>query len=298
MNSKTFLLNIFMKHHIIPGIILISAMALSSCSTQKLASNGTDDDVYNGQAKAGEAPVYAERPVYRDENEPAEDGYEDDYYTGDDDYYYYDDYASRINRFGYFSPFGYYDNMYYGYTPYGPSYGIGLGWNSWGGWNAGFGLGFGGYGYSPWGYGYGGGLGYGYGGYYSPYSYWGTGWGGYPYWGIYSAYRNTNPRPYLGSGVPSRGYRPGMPSRTSVNGMYPGVRSAGAAGRGVRTNSAGRVARPASDGGRTARPSYTPPSRPTYTPPSNSGGGRSSGGGSFGGGGGGGRSGGGRGGRN
>ncbi|RYY33590.1 MAG: hypothetical protein EOP46_15980, partial [Sphingobacteriaceae bacterium] len=126
-----------MKRHIIPGIILVSAIALSSCSTQKVASGKIDDDVYGTRARAGNTPVYAERPVYRDQNEPAEDGYEDDYYTGDDDYYYYDDYSSRINRFGYVSPFGYYDDLYYGYGLNGPAWGMGLGWNA--GWGGGLG---------------------------------------------------------------------------------------------------------------------------------------------------------------
>ncbi|MEO6151264.1 MAG: hypothetical protein ABIN95_00325 [Mucilaginibacter sp.] len=285
-----------MKRNITLGTIIISAIALSSCSTTKLASSqNAGDDVYNSVAKAADAPVYVAPPVYRDENEDAAegDGYEDDYYASDDDYYYYDDYASRINRFNYYSPFGYYDNLYYGYSPYGP--GLGLGYGGYGGgWGLNIGLGFGyagygGYGFSPywgspWGYGYGG---FGYGG--LGYSYWGTGYGGYPYWGVYSAYNNSNPRPYRGSGIPDRGYRPGMTSRSTMSngrpGMsYPGSRVAtGGAGRrpssGSRTSTG--VARPQRQG-ESQRPVFQP-SRPTYSPPSNSGGsfggGRSSGGG-------------------
>ncbi|RYZ84710.1 MAG: hypothetical protein EOO68_31200 [Moraxellaceae bacterium] len=129
-----------MKRYITLGMILVGAAALSSCSTTKLASaQKNDDDVYNTVAKAGDAPVYAQRPVYRDEYPESSDGYEDDYYTNDEDYSYYDDYASRINRFGYFSPFGYYDNLYYGYQPYGPSWGLGYGYG--GGWGLSVGLG-------------------------------------------------------------------------------------------------------------------------------------------------------------
>ncbi|GAA4918224.1 hypothetical protein [Mucilaginibacter defluvii] len=296
-----------MKLHITIGIALLGAAALSSCSTTKLASNQSfgDDDVYHTQAKAGDAPVYAARPVYRNEDPGVgSDGYEDDYYTTDDEYYYYDDYSSRINRFGYFSPFGYYDNLYYGYGPYGPGYGsgwgLGLGYG-YGGWGLGVGYGWGGYGYSPWGYspwGYGGyGYGLGYGG--LGYSYWGTGWGGSPYWGVYSAYRSSgNARPIRGSGNPRSGltagrnsmgnnngaaYYPNRPNRlsgTGANGSYTG-RGSNGAGRDVSGDS--RVTRPT----REAQPSYQPQptSRPSSSPSSFGGG--SSGGGSRGGGGGG-----------
>ncbi|RCH55810.1 hypothetical protein DJ568_03375 [Mucilaginibacter hurinus] len=279
-----------MKHNITLGIITISAIALSSCSTTKLASTqNSGDDVYNSQATAVEAPVYAPRPVYRDEydNEESSDGYEDDYYTNDDDYHYYDDYASRINRFSYYSPFGYYDDLYYGY---GPGLGMGFGYGGWGGgWgmNIGFGwgTGWGGWGFSPywgspWGYGGWGGLGY---------SYWGTGWGGYPYWGLYSGFGYAGtPRPVRGggsmrnamaSGRNARGttsYLPNRPNRINST-----TRSA-TSGRPSRVDGRASGSEP-----RIGRPSRET-SRPTYRPsvdrsPSTFGGGRS--GGSFGGGG-------------
>ncbi|PTQ97998.1 hypothetical protein C8P68_103157 [Mucilaginibacter yixingensis] len=282
-----------MKRNILNGIILISALALGSCSTQKLASNQGDDDVYNTNARAGDSPEYIARS-----NAPVQDRYYND--GGyDDDYYYYDSYASRINRFSYYSPFNYYDNLYYGYSPY---YYGGVGWSPYLGYGLGIGIGYGGYyGYSPyWGLGsfydplY---YGYGYG--YSPYSYWGIGYGyGGGYWGIYSANNRSNiTRPSrlgstVGGGmigtvrgggvVPGRGdsriypdFVPNRPSRiygtTGTNG-----------GRTMTTTSS----RQPSDQ-QTQRPTYTPTERPSYTPSSSSsnssggggGGGRSSGGG-------------------
>jgi hypothetical protein len=148
----------------------------------------------------------------------------------DDDYYFYDSYASRINRFGYFSPFSYYNDIYYGYSPYSyygnAYYGGGLGFS------LGFGYGYNSYyGYNPFfsPYGYGGY--YGYNPYYG-YNYFGTGYGyggGGGYWGTYSAYGNSGtPRPYRGSGAPSnalvsRSTRPiGYNGNYPVNSNYPG----------------------------------------------------------------------------
>ncbi|WP_158828542.1 hypothetical protein [Mucilaginibacter lacusdianchii] len=212
-----------MKTTILKGVVLISALALASCSTtnQLASSTKQDDDVYFSDAKAGDQPEYRqvltqERYVNADES------------ADEDDYYYYDSYSSRINRFNYSSPFGYYDDYYYGYSPYGNgayAYGSPYGYGYGGGWGLnvglGFGYGYGGYGpygYSPFGYGY-----YGY----SPYSYWGTGYGlgyggGYPYWGVYSAYsRYSNPRPYRGSGVVGANNMPVRGTRTGYTGAYP-----------------------------------------------------------------------------
>ncbi|QQL50992.1 hypothetical protein [Mucilaginibacter ginkgonis] len=217
-----------MKINILNGLVLIGALSIASCSTQKLASNGTiEDDVYNTKARAGDKvdlppPTYRE-DVYTDEPETGDGQYYDSYGNGaGSDYYYYDSYASRINRFGYSSPFNFYDDYYYGYSPYG--YGYGNGWNV----GLGIGYGYGGFGYGGYyGYtGYGFGLGYGLGypyGYYG-YSPLGVGYGGgYPFWGVYSAYANT-PRPYRGSGAPGFGGLANRLPRTSVyNGAYPGV---------------------------------------------------------------------------
>jgi len=52
-----------MKRNIINGIMLISALALGSCSTSKLASNqlSKDDDVYFSDDRAGDQPEYVSR---------------------------------------------------------------------------------------------------------------------------------------------------------------------------------------------------------------------------------------------
>lgn len=284
-----------MNRNLLKGIILISAVALSSCSVNRTASTfkNNNDDVYFSHATAGEEPVYITR-----NDQYNQDG---DDQTDEDDYFYYDDYASRINRFGYYSPFGYYDNLYYGYGGYG-----GLGYGS--GFNIGLGFGYGGYGYgglgygSPWyygglGYGWGGygGFGYGYpwggygiGGYYSPYSFWGIGYGyGGSYWGGYSAYRS-NPRPFRGNGSPGSSF--GGQSRSAFSGRS-GTNTSGIGyipNRGTRNssgNSSYGDAR-ATRGVRTDRPAYTP--NVERSAPSSSsfggGGGRSSGGGGGGGG--------------
>jgi hypothetical protein len=283
-----------MKRNLLKGIILISAIALSSCSVNKTASNvKNNDDVYFSNAKAGEEPVYATRPDYQQEAQG-------DVVDDEDDYFYYDDYASRINRFSYYSPFGYYDYAYspYGYNNFGFGLNYGMGYGGFGGFGLGIGyggfgyggfgyggFGYGGFGYSPWGYGY------------SPYSFWGTGYGyggGGGYWGGYSAYNRGNARPSRGNGNPN------MASgvRTSYNGTanngigyYPG-------GRSVRNANGISVGRPGRNGSTiNVRPSsqsqgrpqtYSQPSsveRSSSSPSSSSGGGGSRGGGGGGGGG-------------
>jgi hypothetical protein len=57
-----------MKRDLIKGIILISAIVLSSCSVNKLSSSkSSNDDVYFSNATAGEQPEYAvqQKPAYR-----------------------------------------------------------------------------------------------------------------------------------------------------------------------------------------------------------------------------------------
>jgi hypothetical protein len=278
-----------MRKYILNGIVLISALALGSCSTtsQLASSKPVDDDVYFSEAKAGDAPVQVERSYRQETYANAEN---------EDDYYYYDSYASRINRFSYYSPYSYYNDIYYGYSPYGYSP-----YNS--GWGIGVGLGWGNgyYGYSPYGY-----SGLGWGGYYgySPYNYYGIGygyggglgWGGYGYggngyWGVYSANRSVNtPRPYRGSGSPNNGYSPRVNPRVSYgNGSaMPGYSSRPARGSAPNGGNIG-VSRPQAE-----RPSRPVREEPTYRPtsiertsspsPSSSGGGRSGGGGGGGGG--------------
>jgi uncharacterized membrane protein YgcG len=98
-----------MKRNLLKGIILISAVALSSCSTlnQLSKTSYTGDDVYFTKAQAGDSFDYT--AAYA----PAQNTI-----VRNDDYYYYGDYASRINRFSYYSPFSYDDDFYYGYDPY------------------------------------------------------------------------------------------------------------------------------------------------------------------------------------
>lgn len=219
-----------MKRNLILGIVLIGAAALSSCSTStKIGGNAAmDDDVYYTTAKAGDRVEYINDPEYL----ASQQGY-------DDDYYYYGDYTSRINRFNYFSPFGYYDMPFYGYSPYyGSMYGYGLG--------MGIGYGWGGYGYSPyfdmgWGFGglgygysgmYGYGLGYGYGGGWG----YGMGYGGFGYGGFvgYGGGANINARSrpnYAGGNNPavSRVITSNMPSTN------PSLRGSNGQGRSVNT---------------------------------------------------------------
>ncbi|RKR84395.1 hypothetical protein BDD43_4630 [Mucilaginibacter gracilis] len=273
-----------MKRNILNGMILIGAIALSSCSTQnKLASNQNDanDDVYSTKAVAGEQPVYAVRQDnYRQDN--GDNGYDDN------DYYYYDSYSARLNRFYNYSPFlsSYYDDLYYGqYSPYYSGFGLGVG----------FGYGYfgGGYfGYNPYSY---------YGGYgYNPYfnNYYGStiGYGYSPYWGAVSYYnvaRNNNTaRPYRGPSVPINTTRSTIGYTNSGRGVQtynPGGRPSGVAtvnNGGNSTSYSGRQARPNSTGYQpqtTTQTQQRPQSQPqpSYTPqPSSSGSsGGSSGGG-------------------
>lgn len=217
-----------MKRNLTLGIVFISAVALSSCSTQnKLAAVKTDDDVYFTKAKAGEEPVYTASVENKD-------SYRYSNSNNNSDYYYYDSYEARLNRFYGFSPYGasYYSDVFYGgYSPYSSGLSIGLGIGS-------FGYGYSPYSYSPFGYSpY-----YSYSPFgYSPYGFDGYNYGYNGYGGIYSYY-NTVPgyaapsRPYRGSGLPgssvgysgsgytgygSAGSYPpaSRPSRTSINTM-------------------------------------------------------------------------------
>ncbi|MES2378827.1 MAG: hypothetical protein V4553_19705 [Bacteroidota bacterium] len=97
-----------MKRNLLSGIFLISAVALSSCSTMDKIAKSDDmgDDVYFTKAKAGDQFDYVAQ--YNQQQVTP---------VRNDDYYYYGDYESRINRFSYHSPFDYQDD-YYSYVPY------------------------------------------------------------------------------------------------------------------------------------------------------------------------------------
>ncbi|MEX2595766.1 MAG: hypothetical protein WEC59_02465 [Salibacteraceae bacterium] len=134
---------------------------------------------------------------YFPESEPSNNGGTVNNFYGSTNYYesdvYDDSYATRIRRFSNVNVgmgYGYYDPFFvdpfwnYGWSywnpyPYG---GWNVGWNSWGGWNVGFGYGYG-YGwnrFNRWGYGGG---------------YWGNCWNcfGYnPYWGNNSYWNGYN----------------------------------------------------------------------------------------------------------
>jgi hypothetical protein len=306
--------NLYMKRNIAIGIFLISAFALSSCSTQKLATTANNDDVYFSNAKAGDEPTYAVQPVYNQNG----DEYQQDQ-QNDDDYFYYDDYASRINRFSYYSPFSYYDNLYYGYSnpyynngfslgfnygPYGygySPYAYGGGYGGWGlgygygGWGLGFGYGYGGYGYGGYG-------GYGYGGLYGGGFYGGGGYGGGGY------VSSGTPRPVRGTGSPlggrgtpansayGRGTRVGGPAQSSRTGIgyIPGGRANRTTDGLTRGNSNNNNSSNSRDSRPVRQQQDTRPatqsverSQPAPSPsPSSSGSSSSSGGGSSGGGGG------------
>src|SRR5436305_1078129 len=109
-----------MKRDLIIGIVLVGAAVMSSCSTStqltKSSNPVDDDDVYYTKAKAGDKIEYINDEDYLASQQD----------NADDDYYYYGDYASRINRFNYYSPFDYGDPFFYGYSPYyGSRFGLG-----------------------------------------------------------------------------------------------------------------------------------------------------------------------------
>ncbi len=245
-----------MKTKILKGVAMMSMVVLGACSTNKFAAQQKDynDDVYFSKAKAGDAVEYASNDrSYRNDG-------------------YYDNYSSRINRFGGYSPFAY-DGFYNSY--YGTGLGLGLG----------YGLGslYSPYSmYSPYSL-------------YSPYSYYGSGaygiGGGYGYGGLYSAYGTTtatNGRPSRGTGNPNAAYHGtfngGMTRSSVVNGRSynPGI----ATGRsynnmGVRNFGNGNAT---SNGVSSQRPTrqdipQTQRSFPTYNAPSSTSGGFGGGGG-------------------
>jgi len=288
-----------------PNQLFTSMLALvtvvaASCAAPRMAQQGNaDDDVYSTTAKA---KIYTPAPVKPSQETPSsekpysEEQYEESDYYGTSDPYYDMDYASRINRFYYASPWRtYYDPYFYsGWYPYsGWSVGIGFGpfynnyWNSpYGGW---------GYAYSPfWGWNNWGWNNYYYGGYYGGGFLGGGYYGGYYGGGFYTG-RTTNvpdyrPRPALGRENGIGSYRNGLArpansrgavrsdadgnviSRRSRAEMYDANENRASNGR-TSTRRTQETTQPPADNRRPTRTeSYTPParqpeSRPSYSPP-------------------------------
>ncbi|WP_442588181.1 hypothetical protein ACSBL2_19230 [Pedobacter sp. AW31-3R] len=305
-------------NHLFTSMLVVTAIAVSSCSVPQMAQQSrSDDDVYGSTARA----VEYTRPVPVESSEYYDDAEDDGDYYGSSDLYADMSYSSRINRFYYGSPFrNYYDPFYGGYSPYYSGLGFGMGWGGYGGWGSGFGWGSGwglGLGYG-WG-GYGGwGSGFGWGGFYDPfYSPWG--WGGYygglwgggfygggwgwggGFYGGRSRYSTYSPRTGRGleNNIYSRGGYNGTGSRrydangNTISGRRSGVSSRSASGNRTYESTGSRTRSVGQQSSRPSRESYTPSRSEgrSYSPPASSGrsGGGFSGGGRSGGGGRGGR---------
>ncbi|RKD14386.1 hypothetical protein BCY91_07860 [Pelobium manganitolerans] len=178
-------------------LVALGALALGSCTTEKLATQNADD-VYFGNVEA--LPVtYASTSEqdYRSGNYYDRNGYDrnDDYYYDEysdrsrfDDWNWRNNYTWRdyyyMDRFGY-DPFYFGPSAYLGFNDfYGPGWGFSLGFNT------------------PY---------YGYGVPWYSTSYWnyyGSFYGNSPYWGIYSYYRPGFYGNYYGGyyGYPYYGY--------------------------------------------------------------------------------------------
>ena len=223
-----------MKTKILKGIVMMSAVVLSACTSTKYAAEQKkdyNDDVYYSKAKATDQVEYASNDrSYRNDG-------------------YYDDYAGRLSRFGGYSPFAYDSYFYSPYSYYG---GLGLG--------LGLGYGLGGF-YSPYSI-------------YSPYSFYGGGYygvGGYGYGGLYSAYGvtsngNYGARPSRGNGNPGVTYRNtfNTTSRSSLSrsSYYPGNNNPS-----IRSNTSdyGRAARQYAPQSQRSMPTYNAPAPSSYS---------------------------------
>jgi hypothetical protein len=271
----------YMKsNYLFTSMLALTAIAVSSCSTPRVAQQGAaNDDVYNSSAQA---KTYVPAPVRT--AQPATQEYQEDDYYGTSDPYYDMDYSSRINRFAYGSPWrSYYDPYFYGYNDFYGGFGGGFG-GGWGlSWGSGFGwgglyspfFGYNNWGFNNWGYGnyYGGGFG---GGYYG-----GGFLGGGYYGGGYYTGRTTNvdykARPYIGreNGVgTNRGMARSTTTRSDINGnpvmersrseRYSNERNATAPTRADRSNAPAQ-SRPTRAESAPARsqpqPSFSPPAR-------------------------------------
>jgi hypothetical protein len=129
-----------MRRKLTIGLASVAVLFLGACSTSKLAqSDNNNDDVYNTVARAKEQPKYEEKESsYRtDEQLYGGNNYSDEYDA------YEGEYASRLNRFYYNTPWrSYYDSWYsyrydplfdnyYGYNNfYRPGFSINVGWGS------------------------------------------------------------------------------------------------------------------------------------------------------------------------
>ena len=294
--------HIMKPNHLFSSMLVVTAIAVASCSAPKMAQKtSSDDDVYGTTAQA----VEYSRPEAVQSSQVYDDYQDDDEYYGSSDLYADMSYSSRINRFYYGSPYrGYYDPFYFdsfyggGFSPYYGGFGMGYGYGGYGGFGGwgggyggwglglGFGYGYGGWGgfyspfYSPWGFG-------GYGGYYG--GLWGGGfYGGGYYGGLWGGGygRSSNYRPRTGRGGENMTYGRGNyngtgSTRYGTNGsVLNGRRSSGYTGG--RGNNSGY------NPSRTVRSREVQSTRPSrtesYSPPMNSGSRGSSGG--FGGGGG------------
>jgi hypothetical protein len=272
------------------SMLVATALLVSSCATQKVATTGVADDVYNTSAQARVykyAPPAQTAQIDSSRNDP-------NYAASNPNYDM--DYSSRIDRFYYGNNRPYFDDYYnfYGYNswynPYDWSLGFNIGWgynrwynpysswayygspyywNTWGPYSY----------YNPWYGGWGGGY---WGG-----GYWGGGWGGT----VIVRNENYRPRPTrAGDGYtrPTGRYNGNVPSRGNVvdNGVgRPRPQSYnpsanGNVSRPERSSNNGDAGRPTRVSERPSTPpreSYTPPSRPSYTPPPSSSGSSGSG---------------------
>ncbi|MCK9204138.1 MAG: hypothetical protein M0P58_06845 [Bacteroidales bacterium] len=164
------------------SIVFIS-LIIGACTTQKLASSYSNDDVYSASSGATYTPQkHSTPPVSGAQVITTPDsatGVKAGSSTFADDYNDYS-YSSRINRFNNNDTTkGYFDETYTGNTTYSGSgssdpnvnFSLGFGFGNYWGPSMSFGMGWG-YPYSNWGY---------------PYYGWGYDWGwGYPYYGWYN----------------------------------------------------------------------------------------------------------------
>lgn len=281
-----------MKKLTIPVLAAVG-LTLASCSSSQQLVRQTTDDMYGSEARAQvvNMPIHQDRQRYMDYGNDYGNNAQQDYPDDNLDYDFDYGYASRINRFGYGSPYrSYYDNWYtFAYDPWMYP-GWAPGWNAGLSFNMGFGWGWNNWAYnglySPWafyGYGYPMGMNF-----WGPVSYYGWGWPGYAWggglgwgWGNglgWGYSRPNNPRPNMGNGNPNYGRRPGFVNTGNPNAVGRGQSSRG------RDNTQQPIQRPVDRPERPTRMERPERSNyPTYTPNTSSGrggwGGGNSGGG-------------------
>lgn len=185
-----------MTRKLFPLLAIPFIFFMGSCATTKTAQKiDHDDDVYYSVAKAKE---FVPQTIVQNENKRTKEYVTDENLYGDvrDDYGYYNNYTSRFNRFGTFTPsLGYYNSLYgYNYDPFYSNMYFPNNYFAMSSYNLGIGLGFNSFNYNPWrnfGYNYGFGSNY-----WGPYTYnpynsyafgYGNGYYGGAYAGIYSS---------------------------------------------------------------------------------------------------------------